>query len=258
MREARHACCGASHVGRSRARARRRTWALPMPASSSGWRDARLGRGAHARAVVAEVVEVGAVGERAAAALRGGAPHPGDQLALAEVAALARVAGERRLVELARLRDDVPHAQPGGETPGDLELLGQVRRGDGREGDHAVRPEGARGGGQHHARVDAAGEGDAHRAQRRQPGLEPCKRGVVAGHGGRRSIRRGRRRTRRRRPARHPDPERYSSYSTSAVTLGVSPHTGQVGAARHFDLAEAHRGAVELHEPVVERDVPRR
>jgi hypothetical protein len=145
-----------------------------MPAAGSG--RATPGSGlAPPGPLIAEIVQAGAVGHRGAPGLGGDAYHLGDELALAEVAAFARTAGERRVVELVRLDDHMSQAEPCGEVAGGLQFLRRVRRGDGREGDHPRRSQSARGRGRNETRIDAAREGHTGRAQLRRLGLEPLQ-----------------------------------------------------------------------------------
>ena len=250
MRDARHACCGASQVARPRSRARRRTSSLPMPASSSGCRTPPSAGGAHAGPVVAEVVEVGAVDQRGAAVLGGDAPHLGDQLALAEVAALARVAGERRLVELVRLHDHVAHAEV-------------ARRGRGRRrsssgryvAETAVK-----------ATTSPAPRARAAAASTRLESTPPEKATQAEPSCASSASRRCRAESPRVDPlvgqcvgaapqsAAHVERLRRQSIVVDQSRDGrvLAAHRAR-GHARHLDLVEGHGGAVELHQPVVQR-----
>ncbi len=132
-----------------------------------------LGGRTEARPIVVEVVFGGAVGEGGEATLADHAEHAPEELVFTEIAALARVRGERGALKLVGLDTDVRDVEPLREAAGGGGLARRTRRRDGGEGEHPVRAERGRGRGQHEARIHAAGEGDAHRAQLRQLSLEP-------------------------------------------------------------------------------------
>ena len=69
--------------------------------------DAQLGDGLQAGAVVAVIVEIGALGDAGKAARVGNGPDFCEQLALAEIAAIFRVFAEPLDLQLLRAADDM-------------------------------------------------------------------------------------------------------------------------------------------------------
>ncbi len=135
---------------------------------------------------VAEVVRDGPVGDPSHAELVRLRAREIEELGLAEVAAVTRVPGVALALELVRLDDHVPDADPLGEASGDLRLFARQcrrQRGDCRRvgAEHLVRDRGDERG------VDAARQAHhrlAHVAQNRAERFEPTihRRAVHPGH----------------------------------------------------------------------------
>jgi hypothetical protein len=138
---------------------------------------AHLRRGVHAGAVIAEVVHVRAVHDRARFVARE-RRELREELFFAVEAAVDRVARIVGVVELPRLHDDVAHAEERGQPPRLLELAHRVRLGV-RRHEHGGVAERVLGGAREERRIDAAGERDddaLHAAQHVQQAL------VLRGH----------------------------------------------------------------------------
>src|SRR5262245_14177545 len=99
--------------------------------------DAALLRRLHARAMVAQIVHVRAVDERPAPLALGDRRQPGEELLLAEEAAVDRVLRVVRILQLLGAYHHVPHAEERAQAPRLLELARRIGLGIGR---HQHRP----------------------------------------------------------------------------------------------------------------------
>ena len=148
---------GLSQTGRFHSAARRRTSALPRPHSAKGAPDVMLARGLKPRAVVAQVVEVGAVGDDRRAQFVQPPLELVVQLGLAVVAAVGPLADVVGIGQLVGFDHDVPDADQLGQLPGGCKFpLGQA----GAVSRHRDGPlaQGQLGRFGHHGAVDAAGK----------------------------------------------------------------------------------------------------
>ena len=115
----------------------------------------------HARPVVAQVVHDGAVDDRHAAVLAGHRVEPGEELVLAEEAAVGGIGRVLGSLELLRLHDHVGKAEMRGEAAGLAQLGGGIGLGI-RGGQQRAVPERVPGRAREQGGVHPAREGDHH------------------------------------------------------------------------------------------------
>ena len=140
-----------------------RTSGLVKPASTERVARAALVGGGQARAVIAEIVEVGAEQHLAEVERVGARAGDLEQLGLAVVAAVGGVLGEAGALELVRVDELDRRADERGQIARRLPLARGHRDGDGRQrhaalAEHVVRHP------QEQRRIDAARKADQRRA----------------------------------------------------------------------------------------------